>query len=84
MATDGALAVGHQLLIDKDTDRPGIKVVEEGGEQAQTGNVVVAPRSQHCQRAAQQGAADAEAQAVQMTLATDDPVVRRALITRPG
>ncbi|KAG0749080.1 hypothetical protein G6F24_015293 [Rhizopus arrhizus] len=43
MATDGALAVGHQLLIDEDADRPGIEsATQHGAADAETQTVQVA------------------------------------------
>ncbi len=47
LAADGALAVGDHLLVDEDVDLAGVLVIQKSCQQAQAGDVVVAPGGEY-------------------------------------
>ena len=60
------LAELHEGLVDEDVQDAGVGEVEQRGEQRDRGRRLFAARGEHGQRGAQDGAADAKAQRIDL------------------
>src|SRR5207237_5764790 len=61
----------HGRLVDEDVDDAGVVEIEEGGQQRDACRRILAARGKHRQCGGKDGAADAEAQRVDLLAAAD-------------
>ena len=61
----------HKVLVDENIQHAGVSEINEGGEEGGAGHWLFATRRQHGQGIAQNGAADTEAQCIDLFGACD-------------